>query len=46
MKILDGMIFFSTHQLAAGKIISWYADIEFQLVPDANKVTSPHHHYM
>jgi len=42
MKIIDGIVFISIHHLAAGKTLSWFADLEFQLVNDVNKVISRH----
>ncbi|MFW2439174.1 MAG: hypothetical protein ACN4GR_07365 [Arenicellales bacterium] len=40
MRIVDDIIFISFRHLAAAKTPSRHADIEFQLVVDASKVTS------
>ena len=37
IKIIDGIIFVSIHHLAAAKTMSWFADVEIQLVIDVNK---------
>lgn len=39
MKIIDGITFVSFRHLVAGKTLSWFGNIEIQLVFDVDKVT-------
>ena len=42
MKKIDVIIFVNMHHLAAAKTMSWFGDIEIQLLIDVNKLTSRH----